>query len=221
MTDTKKPVAAKASAVKPTGTKPGPKAGAQAAREAAAKPNSGGKDIPKTGLEHLARQPVTPEPKLEEETFKVLTEVEKVFLENIAHSLIYDIFTLYSAIETLATLQDFAVEYFIDYYSSKLRPLLIDDEQNGKIGTLLDLGAWQALEGQEVVLAERIIEKLGGNINATQHQMKLLLVEATFGSRKDERPSRGESWMPSRPRHGQRYDVLRDSRSGGEGRTRR
>lgn len=195
----KKPAATKPAA-KPAAAKPGPKARGTAADQ----PGSGGKDIPKTGMEHLAND--------DHGTFVVeVPDVDKVFLENMAHALIFDIFQMKSVLHAIARCDEAELIYFLDTYASRLRTLLQDDRKTGHIDALLDVGVWQSLEGQEQRLTELLVERLAGDILTTPEQLKELLIEATYGARREERPSRGERWMPARHRNSSTEDVARCS----------
>lgn len=205
-------MAGKATTAKPTGTapatrgKPGPKAkeAVKPATDAAVKPAT-----VKTGLEHLATQPNDQQPG---ETFQLVEigSARKVFLENMAHALIFDIFQMQSVLHAIRNIDDQELSYFLDFYASRMRPLLIEDAQHGDIGALLDLGVWYALEGQEEILMEGLITRLGGDISATPEQLKNLAIEAVYGKPREE-TSRGERWMPALPRSSSREDMQRVS----------
>lgn len=204
-------MAGKTTTDKPTGDriKPGPKPGAKpaavkpAAKAAAAKPaGKAGSALatPATDAAELPKTKAKVEP----------TAARKVFLESMAHALIFDIFQMTPVLQAISRLEEGELDYFLDNYANSLRPLLIEDQQTGKIDGLLDLGVWNALEGQEEVLTEAILFRLGGALSATPEQLKLLSIEAAFGQRRDQRPSRGEGWLPGR-RSGFREALVRDT----------
>lgn len=205
-------MAGKTTAKAPSGTaadkpqtraKPGPKPGAAkaATKPAAAKPAL----IPTTGLEHLAQESNT------FETVKEVTAAMKVFLENMAHALIFDIFQMQSVLNAIREIDAAETEYFLGFYASRLRPLLIEDSQTGEIGALLDLGVWYALDGQEEILTERLTTLLGGDVHAKPMQIRKLAIEAVYGDHRNESPSRGERWMPALHRNSSREDMERVS----------
>ena len=213
-------MAGKTAAAKPqtdtttTAKKPGPKPGAKAAaaKEAGAKPAAAAKPASSpritTGLEHLATGAAA------ESTFETVREVSgvrKVFLENMAHALIFDIFQMQTVLHAIRDIDEPETKYFMDFYASRLRPLLIEDSQNDDIGALLDLGVWYALEGQEEILTEGLIHRLGGVIKATPQQIKELAIEAVYGDHRNDSPSRGERWMPALHRNSSREDMQRVS----------
>ncbi|MNQ42890.1 hypothetical protein D3C85_566010 [compost metagenome] len=187
--------------------KPGPKPGAKAA---AAKPADA-----KPGTTHdLAQVASMADLGKDTGTFQTVKEISattKVFLENMAHALIFDVFQMHSVLNAIRDIDEVEVAYFLDFYSSRLRPLLIDDNQSGNICALLDLGVWYALEGQEEILTEGLIERLGGDIQATPEQIKKLAIEAVYGNNRNETPSRGERWMPALHRASSREDLERVS----------
>jgi hypothetical protein len=193
-TPTDKPQTA---ATKPAAVKPGPKARASSAA------GSGGKDSIKTGLEHLA---TAPGPKAE--AAAAVPAHRQVFLENMAHALIFDIFQMQTVLHAIRDISAEETEYFLDFYASRLKPLLVEDIANGAISALLDLGVWYALEGQEEILTVGLERRLG-DINITNGQIKQLAIEAVYGNHRDENPSRGERWMPSLHRNSSREDVER------------
>jgi len=181
--------------------KPGPKP------RDSTQPGSGGKDIPKTGFERSAPEP----------TFETVVEVasgRKVFLESMAHALIFDVFQMPTVLFAIRDIDGPETEYFLDFYASRLRPLLIEDNQAGDIGALLDLGVWYALDGQEEILTEGLLRRLGGDVHATPQQVKELTIEAVYGAPREERPSRGERWLPALHRNGSRAST----RTGGDNR---
>lgn len=181
----------------PAAAKPGPKTGG-------AKPGTGGKDIPQNGLEHLAKS----------DTFETVVEIagsRKVFLENMAHALIFDIFQMQTVLHAIRDIDGQETEYFLDFYASRLRPLLIEDNQHDNIGALLDLGVWFALDGQAEILTEGLLHRLGGDVSATPKQIKELAIEAVYGDNRNETPSRGERWMPALHRNSSREDMQRVS----------
>lgn len=176
-------------------TKPGPKATTQAP----AKP-----DFIKTGLEHLAKESTF-------DTVQEVSAVRKVFLENMAHALIFDIFQMQTVLQAIRDISNEEVDYLLDFYASRLRPLLIEDRQDGKICALLDLGVWYALEGQEEILTVGLLNRLGGEVHASPKQIRELAIEAVYGSHRDDSPSRGERWMPALHRNSSREDMQRVS----------
>jgi hypothetical protein len=190
------------------GAKPGPKS---AADKAAAKPGADaslGERVLGVRSRTAAEQPQA------ESTFTTFVEVagvRKVFLENMAHALIFDIFQMQTVLHAIRDIDEVEVSYFLDFYASRLRPLLIEDGQNDDIGGLLDLGVWYALEGQEEILTEGLISRLGGNIQATPQQIKELAIEAVYGDHRNDSPSRGERWMPALHRNSSREDMQRVS----------
>lgn len=192
-----------------TRVKPGPK---PAAKPAAAKPGpkaAAAKPAGKAG--QALDKPATPEPDAGKTDGEgEVTAVRKVFLESMAHALIFDIFQMTPVLQAIARVDKAELDYFLDNYANSLRPLLIEDQQTGNIDGLLDLGVWNALEGQEVVLTEAIVFRLGGALNATPEQLTKLTIEAAFGQRRTERPSRGEGWLPDR-RGGFREALKRDT----------
>jgi hypothetical protein len=189
-------------AVKPAATPPGPKAQRQALELLGAE-GPGANDVSSANTSNIGGLT---------ETFQ-LVEVDasrKVFLENMAHALIFDIFQMQAVLHAIRNTDDGEVDYFLDYYTSRLRPLLIEDSLNGDITALLDLGVWYALDGQEEILTEGLITRLGGDISATPEQLKKLAIEAVYGKSREE-SSRGERWMPALPRNSSREDVERCS----------
>lgn len=190
--------------------KPGPKPGAKAAAAKPAAKAAAAKPSGKAGA--ALATPATPAPADVPKTKAKVepTAARKVFLESMAHALIFDIFQMTPVLQAISRLEEGELEYFLDNYANSLRPLLIEDQRTGSIDGLLDLGVWNALEGQEEVLTEAILFRLGGALSATPQQLKLLSIEAAFGQRRDQRPSRGEGWLPGR-RSGFREALVRDT----------
>jgi hypothetical protein len=209
-------MAGKTVTTKPTEerVKPGPKPGAKAAaakpaaKAAAAKPagKAGAALATPAGIADATNATDLPKTKAKVEP----TAARKVFLESMAHALIFDIFQMTPVLQAISRTDEGELEYFLDNYANSLRPLLIEDQRTGNIDGLLDLGVWNALEGQEEVLTEAILFRLGGALSATPQQLKLLSIEAAFGQRRDQRPSRGEGWLPGR-RSGFREALVRDT----------
>lgn len=213
-------MAGKTTAKAPSGTaadkpqtraKPGPKPGAAkaATKPAAAKPADPKPEAP-TSPEQLAMK--VDHTKENSDTFMTIVEVgtaKKVFLENMAHALIFDIFQMHQVLHALRSITDVEASYFLDFYASRLRPLLVEDILNGDIGGLLDLGVWYALDGQEEILTEGLITRLGDDIQATPEQTRKLAIEAVYGDNRNETPSRGERWMPALHRNSSREDLER------------
>lgn len=124
-----------------------------------------------------------------------MSELQRMRIELIAYSLIYDIFTLHSALAALG-MEDLAGEdYFVQFYCSRMRVLLTDDKVEGNIGTLLDLGAWMAIKNNST--STKVQDYFSGLVKPTDEQIRKLIIEAAHCQSNRDRTPRGELWMGS------------------------
>lgn len=178
------PVAKDTTAKAPTkpGPKPGPKSGAKAKAATAPDKAPAATKAPEKTLAEIEAQEMSR-----------MSELQRIRVELIAYSLIYDIFTLHTALAALA-LEDAAGEnYFAGFYCARLSTILTDDAVEGNIGGLMDLGAWMAVRNNAV--AVKVQNHFTRLLKPTDEQLRKLLIEASHCQSNRDRPSRGDSWM--------------------------